>query len=119
MSYPRRVKSYYIKPVLMSCLCRFTVFVFVTELATYVDVEMSVFAGYYLHPRHDVIKQLVVDLLRQGLRGGLRQCDVQQFHKGLDRPTLKNRDDCKVLLTVEISENLSFKDKFFKLYKLL
>ena len=55
----------------------------------YVDVEMSMFAGDDLHPGHDVIEELVVDLLREGLRVGLRQGDVQQLHKGLDRPTLK------------------------------
>jgi hypothetical protein len=59
--------------------------------APYIDVEMAVFAGDDLDPGHDMVEELVVDLLRQGL--GVRVCqrDVQQLHKGLDGPALQTR----------------------------
>ncbi len=50
---------------------------------------MSVFAGDDLHPGHDVVEELVVDLLRQGLGVRVSQRDVQQLHKGLDSPALQ------------------------------
>jgi hypothetical protein len=57
----------------------------------YIDVEMSVFARDDLHPGHDMIEELVVDLLRQGLGVRVSQRDVQQLHKGLDGPALQTR----------------------------
>jgi hypothetical protein len=59
--------------------------------APYIDVEMSVFAGDDLNSGHDMIEELVVDLLRQGLGVRVSQRDVQQLHKGLDGAALQTR----------------------------
>ena len=55
---------------------------------TYVDVEVSMLAGDDLHPGHDMVEELGVDLLHEGVRGGIRQRNVQQLHQRLDGPTL-------------------------------
>ena len=57
---------------------------------THVDIEVAMFAGDDLHAGHDVVEQLDIDLLREGLRVGLGQGDVQQLHKRLDRATLQH-----------------------------
>ena len=56
---------------------------------TYVDVEVSMLAGDDLHPGHDMIEEFGVNLLHEGVRGGIRQRNVQQLHQRLDGPTLK------------------------------
>ncbi len=66
-------------------------FSFGTNFPAYIDVEMAVFAGDDLHPGHDMVEELVVDLLRQGLGVRVSQRDVQQLHKGLDGPALQTR----------------------------
>ncbi len=50
---------------------------------------MAKFAGDGLDTAHDVVEQLIVDLLVERLLVALGQRDLQQLHQGLHRRALR------------------------------